>query len=365
MATQPQEINLLNLERSDNWIENLIEEVLEIRDNNEREVKLQTLKLCQDVPNRVDEHKASKRKTYHSTANSCHDIGHPCDRYAYYKRVHPEKAELPDISSQYAFDEGHEQEKLIRRLLEDAGFFLTGDGQSYTYPEFNIVGHIDGKIAGYRGESYLHAIPYDAKSMHPNIWSMIHDTSDFLKKPWLEQYIHQLNMYLMLTETYAGAFVCKNKSTGRIKVIPWFLNLEMAEAQLQKAQRINEAVGEKKIPDRMPYDEWHCEKCQFNAACNPDVEKAGALFWQDPETVANAIRMQQLEPLAKEYNSIKKELVETAKNSLSDEDKKDGRKILVGPLVLDASWSTQRKKATEARTVEFWTVRSKLEDMPF
>lgn len=315
--------------------------------------------LSENILQRVDDLKQSKIQVRPCHSNQCSDIGHDCERYLTYRRTRWQEQTLPPVDLQYIFDEGHQQEIQIRRTLEDAGYIITQDGQSFTWKEYNITGTIDGKIAGDRQGYFPVAIPYDAKSMSPHVFQSINTVEDFKKYPWTRKYTAQLVMYMLLTGTEAGIFVLKNKSTGKLKLIPIPLDLELGEEMLQRAERVNAHVKAGTLPDPIEYKEDVCGKCAFFHICNPDVEFKGAHFESDEEALMKVTRLFELEETAKEYESLKKEITEAYKSRFQDT--QNGEKfILNGEYAITGKFIVKNipeKPATPATQQTSWMAK--------
>ena len=316
-------------------------------------------RLSNDIIRDVDAAKQGKLQIRPCYSNQCSDIGHDCERYLTYRRTRWQEQTLPPVDLQYIFDEGHQQEIQIRRTLEDAGYIITQDGQSFTWKEFNITGTIDGKIAGDRSGMFPTPIPYDAKSMSPHVFQSIKSVDDFRKYPWTRKYVAQLVMYMILTGADAGLFVLKNKSTGRLKIIPLPLDFQLGEEMIQRAERVNAHVKAGTLPDPIEYKEDVCGKCSFFHICNPNVEFKGAHFESDEEALMKVTRLFELEETAKEYETLKKEITEAYKSRFQDT--QNGEKfILSGEYAITGKWVVKnipQKPATPATQQAYWLTK--------
>lgn len=311
--------------------------------------------LSVSIPQAVRELKEKSIQVQPVHSNRCHEIGDDCERRLVYRRTNWQDALKPPVELQFIFDEGAIQEREVRRTLEDAGFVLNGDGSSYSWKEYQISGSIDGKIIGDRHGIFPVAIPYDAKSMSPYVYEQINSKEDFKKYPWTRKYTSQLVMYMLLMGAEAGVFVLKNKSSGQLKVIPIELDLELGEELLQRAERINKHVVEGTFPERIEYSDDVCGKCQFVHLCNPDVDYKGVHFENDEEALLKIDRMKELEESAKEYESLKKEIVDGYKTRMTD---KNGEKFVVGgKYAITGKWITKEMPPKEASIQEYWMTK--------
>src|SRR5438309_8002720 len=62
--------------------------------------------LIGEIPQHIDDYKASKIEQWPVRSNRASELGHPCERFLTYNRVAWRHARLPDVGLQYVFDEG-------------------------------------------------------------------------------------------------------------------------------------------------------------------------------------------------------------------------------------------------------------------
>jgi len=128
-----------------------------------------------------------------------------------------------------------------------------------------------------------------------------------------------------------GLMVFKNKTTGEKAQKVFRLEgelLEYAESILKKLEMVNAHIAEGTCPDAALIDD--CKGCAFcKTACFPGADYGpGIDIMQDPDLEAKLDRRGELEPAAKEFDALDKEV-------------KDGFKGRRGAVV--GSWIIESK----------------------
>lgn len=253
-----------------------------------------------------------KIKVWPCSSNRASSLGDPCIRKLVYMRTDWKNQLLPDMNLIKVFEEGNEQEKFVKKLLVEAGYYISESQRSIAdslLQKFNITGHIDFYISKDEVSK-----PYvaEVKSMHPNIFQQINTESDFEKYPWTKKYIAQFQIYLFGSGDEYGFMILKNKSTGEIKVLKMKLNLDYVESLLKKAEAIEKHIIENTLPDRIE-DFKECKKCQFNHICTPDIiNNMSSMIVNDKlESLLN--KREKLKSGKQEYDKADKELKEILK----------------------------------------------------
>lgn len=246
-----------------------------------------------EVPNLVKplyECASKRRKVYRCRSNRASAIGGDCERQLVYERTHWQEKELHDVDLELIFGEGNIQEEATMRALADAGIHVIEQQRPLSWDKYNITGHVDGVIA-VNGKAVL----LEIKSMADSIWrSIFRDgpraylweevDASFTAKPWLRKYYPQLQVYLLCKETENAILLCKNKSTGAFAQVNIELDYEVAEAMVQRAERINAHVAVGTYPERIAWDADTCGRCPFLHICQPDrVNKDPIQFVEDEE----------------------------------------------------------------------------------
>jgi len=205
---------------------------------------------------------------YATDWNRASSLGDLCDRKLTYARVLPQPAGWVSPWLQQIFDDGIEQEQYWQRVLLAAGFRVDAGQQKLEWPEKRIRGHIDGRVALPSGEQFV----FEHKRLDANAWRGIRSWADFLDSPIYRHYPAQLGIYLLMHGTPHGLFLLT--AQGHYRWLDFSLDepaaLDYVEAAIQQAERVNAAVEEGTLPDRL-LDPTPCGLCQWAHLCLPDV----------------------------------------------------------------------------------------------
>ncbi len=309
---------------------------------------MKTVTEFPDLEAPVREKLEQKRRVFPCRSNRASQLGHPCVRFLYYCRANWQERKVPELTLQYIFGEGNIHEEDIFQRLKDAGWKVSNQQRDFEDAKLGITGHVDGFLE-LDGELY----PLESKSMANTIWPTIHTVDDMKhsKRPWIRTYPAQLNLYMYLSEKPYGVFYLKNKGTGEGKSIWMELDYELAEDCLQKAETVNNHLELSTPPVRIPYDPNTCLNCDFEHICLPQGEGRGILFEEyEPEIEKLLARRAELEPTAKEYQDIDKQVKAYAKDR--------GAELLnIGDWLVEIKVSTYMTKATEAKETTRTTVK--------
>ena len=210
---------------------------------------------------------------------------------------------MHDVRLQTIFDEGSLHEKAVLSSLVEAGFNVIEQQRAFQWPEYNITGHIDAKIA-VNGR----VVPIEIKSSSPYSFDSINSVQDLYngKYLYLRKYPAQMTLYLLMDEKEEGLFLFKNKVTGQLKEIPMSLDYDLGERLLVKAQSINNCIANNTLPDCIPYDEDICGQCGFQHICLPEITRNALEITDDPETEQKIARWFELKPAKQEYDRLDK-----------------------------------------------------------
>jgi len=216
------------------------------------------------------------------------------------------------------FEEGRRQEKaVIERLRangfevidQDSGGQLTIAVPEQGSPEFRrgevLTGRIDGLIK-WEGQW----LPFEVKSLNPNLFNGIKSLDDFQKKPLYRRYLRQMQMYLLGRNADMGLFILTD-CQGHDLPIPVYLDLGEAEWILKHLEKAARAIKKREYPDRIPYDHQLCGSCQFAHVCLPDVINRPADMIENEALEADLSRHEELKPLASEYDKLHDQMKET------------------------------------------------------
>jgi CRISPR/Cas system-associated exonuclease Cas4 (RecB family) len=274
---------------------------------------------------KIYENKEKKRRISPVNSNRASEIGHPCLRYLVYLRTKWSEKALPTLRQQLVFDEGRNQERSIIFDLMEAGFEIIEQQRTLYWEEFNLVGHIDGKVI-VNGKG----IPFEVKSLSPYIFETINNLKDMLthRKWWVRKYPFQLLIYLLLANEPEGIYILKNKSSGELKEI-WVRledHLELAEEALKKCEEIERHIKNQTLPDRINNEEI-CDTCPFAHICLPELTRPAINLEENEEILQMLEERELLKEKVERFN----ELDEQIKNYFK---KMDGDRFLVGQFLI-------------------------------
>lgn len=294
-----------------------------------------------DIVGQVDLAKERKIKMWPCRSNRASEMGHPCERYLVYLRTHGNERLPHDLGLQYIFDEGNLHEEAVLNDLRKAGLKVIEQQRAFEWPEYQITGHIDGKVV----EEEI-VLPIEIKSMNPYIWQTIDSLNDLLDSKffWCRKYPAQMYLYLLMDNKEQGAFILKNKTTGRLKQIDVQLDFEYAESLLKKAENINKHIASNTLPEGIELDENTCGRCSFNHVCLPDRDFGDELkLSNDPVLLERLERRESLSAAYKEYQVVDKEV----KGKL-----KEQPNLLVGDFHITGKLI--QRSGYEVKNSEYW-----------
>lgn len=298
---------------------------------------------------KVIEAKQAKIRQYPCHTNRASELGHPCLRYLVFNRTRWSEKVLHDVGLQFVFDLGNSIEELVIRDLKDAGFQIIEQQRAFEWKQYQITGHLDGKIL-IDGVAY----PLEIKSVSPFVYDAINSVSDMHKSKYLHirKYPSQIVLYLLMDNKDRGVMLFKNKSTGRLKEIWVDLDYELGESLLQKAEAINKYVAEGTIPEPIEWDDNICRDCGFLHICTPDRIGKEIEIVNDDDLFELLKKWDILKPMAKEFEEIN----DILKEKLHGKDK-----ILIGDYLIEGRWKKlityeipHEIKRKYAKEVQYW-----------
>jgi hypothetical protein len=295
-------------------------------------------------------------------SNRASEMGHPCTRYLVYNRTRGEERLPHSLHLQYIFEQGKMIEDFTLANLRAAGLDVIEQQRPYYWPEYEIGGHIDGKIL-YRGVP----VPFEIKSMVSWSWESVDGLMNLVQSPawFVRKMPYQVWIYLALARREAnkvpveGAapdralILLVNKNNGRIKqiVIPWSpgpqgLDQWFGENILKRALEINQHVRSGTLPDRITWMEA-CEECAYSHICgNARVGEGTVIF--DAELEALLDRRGELLKADKEYKQVDEQVKEELKRRGKDE-------VIVGKWHVMGTETERAAYMVNAR--RYWTFR--------
>lgn len=215
-------------------------------------------------------------------------------------------------------EEGNRQESYVIRELMEIGFTITENNP----PPFEILsrdkkvimrGKIDGKIEINKN----YKIPFEIKSMNPNIYDRINTIDDFNNYFWTKKYLLQMQSYLYANNEEHGLFICTDMQ-GHWKIFTVSLDMVEMEKILQKCEQVVAARDGAELPD-FHNDKAVCRRCWlFKKHCFPGVDFGEGVQVVDDDELLNKLnRRQELAPMAKEFEVLDKSIKDKAKDNYS------------------------------------------------
>lgn len=240
---------------------------------------------------------------------------HSCDRHNYYSMVEGSQRLRWDSFVQAKLDAGKEWELLIKKELLSLGYepLLANETVEIKNKHGRVLarGKTDLSLAdpSDRRKHY----PVEIKCMQTHMFSAINSWKDLLRNPWTEKYLRQLMLYLYGKNIDQGLFLL-NDFQGHWKLIPVYLDYAMCEDILQKIETAIAGRESGVAPNRIPYDNALCGRCQFASVCIPDIKMAGIDEIGNENTAALLERRDALKEKASEYTKIDKTIRELFKD---------------------------------------------------
>lgn len=233
------------------------------------------------------------------------DIG-DCDRQIAYGVTNWKDREAPDVELLARFEAGNVQEREITTRLINMGYKVTLQQQPVEVKGRDGQLLARGKVDGFITFNGI-KIPFEIKSMNPNVYNNVEIYEDFQKKPWLRKYPRQLQMYLLGNNCEWGLFILTD-CLGHWKIIPVALSYEEGEAILQRLERVHAHLKAGTYPDRIDYRADICGQCAFAMICLPDVMRSQAIVLTDADTLTMLDERERLKPLHSQYEEVDKAL---------------------------------------------------------
>lgn len=269
-----------------------------------------------DIVTALNQKVREKIKATPCHANRASSLGYAvpevggCVRRGWYERTAWQEKELPDISLQRKFDEGSWHESRLMQELWAAGVHVVESQRAFDWAEYQITGHIDGKIIN---DEDGKAVPLEIKSMASQVFDQVKTFDDFRRYPWTRAYMVQIQLYMLLNNEDTAVFLLKNKNTGEIRQINVELDYELAEAALKTAESINNHIAQGTDPDRISNRDT-CALCSFKSLCLPEINWVEPLKIEDDPSFAEKLdRYAELKDAEKEAGKLWDEIRGKAK----------------------------------------------------
>ena len=307
--------------------------------------------LAQEIQKRRDEYYAKKARVSRQVCPRASSIT-SCAREMVLSIKHWDKKTPPDTYLMQRFQEGNDQERKVIRDLMDIGFEVSQGqipfeikGRGY---RVIITGHIDGKLR-WAGKD----IPFEVKSLNPNIWNQIETADDLNKWDWTRKYLRQMQIYLYGNNEEEGLFIITD-CLGHWKFLPVTFDCLQMEAILCRCEEVMDYVeGKNETPGELPEfcdDQSICRKCwAFGSLCQPPINFGEGLQVIDNEDMEETLkRREKLKETSKEYIGLDKEVKAYFKEKSH---------CICGNFEIIGKPGIMIKKAQEAKEIPTWTVK--------
>jgi len=291
------------------------------------------------IVERIMAAKQKKIKQFPVNSNRASDLGHPCVKYHVLNRTRWQEKELHDASLQAVFDLGNEFEQIIMKDLSEAGIPVIEQQRPFEWKEYQITGHIDGKLL-IDGQ----IIPFDAKSCSPFVFDYISDIKSLTrsKYPYLRKYPTQLNLYLLMSNCEKGLLLFKNKVNGQYKEVWMGIDYDLGEETLKRAEAINKHLADGTMPEPISDPFW-CNDCPYIHICRPPINGKEVEVMDDEGLASMLDRLDELKPYMQEYKQLDDEL----KTILEGKEK-----LLVGNWIITGKWIEKKSYDVPAEIKE-------------
>lgn len=252
-----------------------------------------------------------------------------------------------DVELLQRFQRGNEVENIAVRELMELGYTVRIDRSPFELKDKKgrvvLRGHADGFIR--TGENPQHPVdvPFECKSLNPNVYKQIDCQEDFDKYVFFRKYPRQLQAYLLGHNLEEG-FWLLDDCLGHWKLIPCHLDYERAEKLLRHAEQAVEHIAGGTLPP-YHYDPSYCLKCwAFKRICTPPFFSGeGMKIINDPEFADKITRRAELDAAATEYEKLDKEIKETLREAMKPEDN-----WIIGDFLISATQSKRKAFSVSA-----------------
>lgn len=268
-----------------------------------------------DVVGQIKSAISKEIRSNQPVSNWASKIGHPCTRYLVHARLDWDKLPPISVEKKMMFDLGHVLERYVAKIyLEKAGYDIVEMDRPIQAEKSGLLQRV--KIHGrmdfiVKSRETGFEFPVEAKGISPHTWDKINSIEDMLfsKHFWMRQYPGQLMTYLLSGVGYeVGMFILINKLTAEPKVLWVHQDYTYAEELIQKAERINKHVDAGTYPDRIPYDDNLCGRCDLAMVCLEGVARTEAEILTDENIISDLEERESLKKSASRYDELDKTL---------------------------------------------------------
>lgn len=248
----------------------------------------------------------------------------------------------PEIKAR--LERGNKIEDLALAELQNLGYRIRVERRPFEIKDKKgrIIcrGRVDGFIEHLDGKD----IPFECKSINPNVYNQINEEADFDRYLFFRKWPRQLQTYLYANEIEEGFFLLDD-CLGHWKLLPVHLDYERMEKILQQLESVANHIEAKTLPD-FHKDPAICVRCWAKGrVCNPPFFSGeGMQIINDAELEQKLTRRAELDPIASEYDRLDKELKNVLKEAMKPE-----QIFVVGNWMIKAEEKTRNYKAQSAK----------------
>lgn len=296
---------------------------------------------AEQINEKLQEKLQEKCKVYPQNNLRCSSIGHPCSRYCYLCITNFEDRTPPDAGLQAIFGLGNTLETHVIEKIKEAGYeVITPTDRGFRIQPYNITGREDLRI---KDPETGELIPVEIKSISPFEFDKLNCFDDFVKnkKPFIQAYAAQIQLYMYQFAKPYGFFALINKLNGQIKFIRVELDYEFTEKILQKAEYINQCLADKTMPDACDTLDY-CENCDLQHICG-NVKRIPADVELDDELENLINRKEELKVQKREYDEVDAEI----KKRVGEREK-----VITGSYLIERK-AFERKGFTVAASTQY------------
>lgn len=268
--------------------------------------------ILPDIAAEIHQSMQGDIKMVEPRSNWASSLGHPCARFGVHRRLDWQSKPMHSTTTQMIFNGGKMiEEHIAKDYLERAGYTIVEHDRPIATERSGMIQRlqIGGKLDFICRKGDFE-FPVEVKSMQSYDWEKINTIEDLLfsKKTWHRTYPGQLCLYLLGKEYEIGCFLNINKATFEPKIIWVHLDMTYAEELVQRAEVINQHVAAKTYPDRIPYEDQICGKCDFAKVCLGDIVRTEAEILTNEDLISKLEKREQLKEPAKTYAELDKEI---------------------------------------------------------
>jgi len=247
-------------------------------------------------------------------SNNASMIGHQCARFLVYKRTRGEEATPPPPELIALFDEGNTQEGEAIQIIRTLGYDYERSQEAFSIKDVDIGGKIDGVTYRRAGGKVVGKWPSEIKSVNDFTFNALEHVSQLRDgQPWHLRWLVQVQLaiyHVMEREDFddTGVLWLKDKTRRLLKPINIPLDRDLLDETFSKCHVINKHLKAGTLPERIPYTDGLCIKCDFKHICHPEEIFLAGERITDPDFIDRLRQREKLEAASKEYAVLDKQI---------------------------------------------------------